>query len=290
MPIPLVFAISAISATPAPAPPPPPRPLVVGHRGARARFPENTLPAVRHALESGADAVEVDVRVTSDDVLVLFHDATIPPGRCRMFDGRPAPAGFAVRALAWEALRTFDCGFLPDPRFPAQRAVPETPPPSLDELLELITTLRPGDSGPVLFLELKRDASPALSPAREPYARLVVDALARRGFAARTVVLSFDHALLGAVRALAPSIATMPLVDHTDDLAVLVRREAAPWIGPRHTLLTPETVAAARAAGARVFAWTVNDPAEQDRLARIGVDAIGTDDPAALVVRPRARR
>lgn len=285
MPFPLLVAISA-----APAPPPPPRPLVVGHRGARARFPENTLPAVRHALEAGADAVEVDVRVTSDDVLVLFHDATIPPERCRMFDGRPAPAGFAVRALSFDTLRTFDCGFLPDPRFPGQRAVPETPPPSLDELLELIGTLRPGESGPVLFLELKRDEAPALSPAREPYARLAVDALGRRGFAARTVVLSFDHALLRAVRALAPSIATMPLVDRATDLAALARREGAPWVGPRHTLLTPETVAAAHAAGARVFAWTANEAAEQDRLARIGVDAIGTDDPAAFAGRPRARR
>jgi len=287
MPIPLLVAISA---TPAPAPPPPPRPLVVGHRGARARFPENTIPAVRHALESGADAVEVDVRATADDVLVLFHDATLPPDRCRTFDGRPAPAGFAVRALSWETLRTFDCGALPDPRFPAQRAVPGTPPPSLDELLETIAALRPGGSAPVLFLELKRDASPALSPAREPYARLLVDALEKRGFAARTVVLSFDHALLRAVRALAPSLVTMPLVDRADDLAALARREEAAWIGPRHTLLTPEAVAAARAAGARVFAWTANDAAEQDRLARMGVDAIGTDDPAALVAGQRARR
>jgi glycerophosphoryl diester phosphodiesterase len=287
MPFPLLVAISA---APAPAPPPPPRPLVVGHRGARARFPENTLPAVRHALESGADAVEVDVRVTSDDVLVLFHDATIPPDRCRMFDGRPAPAGFAVRALAFEALRSFDCGFLPDPRFPAQRAVPETPPPSLDELLGLIGTLRPGDSGPVLFLELKRDESPALSPAREPYARLVVDALGKRGFAVRTVVLSFDHGLLRAVRTLDPTIATMPLVDRAADLAALARREEARWIGPRHTLLTRESVEAARAAGARLFAWTANDPAEQDRLAGLGVDAIGTDDPASLVARRRAGR
>lgn len=287
MPIPLLVAISA---TPAPAPPPPPRPLVVGHRGARARFPENTLPAVRHALESGADAVEVDLRVTSDGVLVLFHDATLPAERCRMFDGRPAPAGFAVRALAWAALRTFDCGFLPDPRFPAQRAVPRTPPPSLDELLETIAALRPGSAGPVLFLELKRDESPALSPAREPYARLVVDALGRRAFAARTVVLSFDHALLRAVRALDPSVATMPLVDRAADLGAVARREEASWIGPRHTLLAPEAVAAAHGAGARVYAWTVDDPAEQDRLARMGVDAIGADDPAALVARRRPGR
>ncbi|HYN41343.1 MAG TPA: glycerophosphodiester phosphodiesterase, partial [Thermoanaerobaculia bacterium] len=76
MPIPLLFLLSGILA---PAVPPPPFPLVVGHRGARARFPENTLPALRHALAAGIDGVEIDVRVSADDVLVLAHDATLPP-------------------------------------------------------------------------------------------------------------------------------------------------------------------------------------------------------------------
>ena len=288
MPIPLLVALALAPTAAAAAVPP--RPLVVGHRGARARFPENTLPAVRHALEAGADAVEVDVRVTSDDVLVLFHDATLPRERCRMFDGRPAPAGAAVRALSYATLRSFDCGALPDARFPGQRAVPGTPPPSLDDLLGLVAGLRPGTSGPVLFLELKRDEAPALSPAREPYARLVVAALAKRRFASRTVVLSFDHGLLRAVRALEPALATMPLVDRENDLAALARREGAAWIGPKHTLVTNGSVAAARAAGARLFAWTVNDLAERDRLAGLGVDAIGTDDPASFVARPDALR
>lgn len=283
MPLPLLVALAA---SPGPALPPPPRPLVVGHRGARARFPENTLPAVRHALEAGADAVEVDVRLSADDVPVVAHDATLPD-RCRGLDGRPAPAGLAVRALSFAALRRYDCGAVPDRRFPEQRAVPGTPIPSLDELLALLSAEEPPAArGALLFLELKsEEAGRDVTPARAAYARIVVRALRGRDFGARTVVLSFDHALLAAVRAEGPELATLPLLDREADLLAVARREGSPWVGPRHDRVDAAAVVALHAAGVRVFAWTANARSDQERLARIGVDAIGTDDPAALAAR-----
>jgi glycerophosphoryl diester phosphodiesterase len=288
MPIPPFVAVSA---NPAPAVPPPPRPLVVGHRGARARFPENTLPAVRHALEAGADGVEVDVRVSADDVLVVTHDATLSPDLCRTPEGRRVPTGLSVRGLSFAALRRFDCGALTNPRFPAQRAVPGTPMPSLAEVLDLLAAPEPrGARHATLFLELKSDAEDsAPSPPRDLYARLVVEALEARPFVGRTLVLSFDHALLRAVRALAPALDTVPLVDGDEDLLALARREGAGWIGPRHTRITPASVAALHAAGVKVFAWTANAPRDQERLEALPVDAIGTDDPAALVARQAAK-
>lgn len=284
MPIPLLVLLAGV---PAPAAPPPPRPLIVGHRGARARFPENSLPALRHALAAGADAVEIDVRASADDVLVLAHDATLPPGLCRAEGGRRLPAGLAIRGLSFEALRRFDCGAVANPRFPAQRAVPGTPIPSLEEVLHLLAAAEPpGARKATLFLELKSEEdAPAFSPPRETFARLVVDVLEERGFVERTIVLSFDHALLRAARALSPALRTMPLVDRNVDLAVLARQEEAPWVGARHDHLTAASVEALHAAGTRVFAWTANAPRDQDRLAALGVDAVGTDDPQALVGR-----
>lgn len=289
MPIPLLVLLAG---APVPAGPPPPRPLVVGHRGARARFPENTLPALRHALEAGADGVEIDVRVTADDVLVLSHDATLPPDLCRGADGRRARSGLAVRGLSFEALCRFDCGAVPNPRFPSQRAVPGTPIPSLVEVLDLLSAGEPSSArAATLFLELKHEeGAPDLSPPREHFARLVVGLLKERGFAGRTIVLSFDHLLLRAVRALDPALRTMPLVDENVDLAALALREGAPWVGPRHGRLTAASVEALHAAGVKVFAWTANAPRDQDRLASLGVDAVGTDDPLALVERWKGRQ
>ena len=284
MPISLLILLSGI---PALALPPPPCPLVVGHRGARARFPENTLPALRHALAAGADGVEIDVRVSADNVLVLAHDATLPTDLCRDADGRSVRKGLAIRGLSFEALRRFDCGAVPNPRYPAQRAVPGTPIPSLDEVLDLLAALEPpGARRATLFLELKYEQdAPAFSPPRDLFARLVVDLLRDHGFEDRTIVLSFDHPLLRAVRSLAPALRSMPLVDQNVDLAALARREEASWVGPRHGRLTAASVEALHAAGVKVFAWTANTPRDQDRLAALGVDALGTDDPQALVER-----
>jgi glycerophosphoryl diester phosphodiesterase len=288
MPIPLLVLLSGI---PAPAPPLPPRPLVVGHRGARARFPENTLPALRHALAAGADGVEIDVRVSADDVLVLAHDATLPPDRCRAGGGRRIRPGLAIRGLTFEALRRFDCGAVPNPRFPAQRAVPGTPIPSLSEVLDLLAAPEPpGAHRATLFLELKyEEDAPAFSPPRDLFARLVVELLREHGFEDRTIVLSFDRPLLGAVRSLAPPLRSMPLVDEDADLVALARREEAAWVGARHGTLTATSVEALHAAGVKVFAWTANAPRDQDRLAAFGVDALGTDDPQALVERWKER-
>jgi glycerophosphoryl diester phosphodiesterase len=284
MAIPLLVVVSA---TPAPAVPPPPLPLVVGHRGARARFPENTLPALRHALEAGAGGVEVDVRVSADDVPVLMHDATLPPDLCRTPDGRRVPSGTAVRSLPLGALRRFDCGAAANPRFPAQVAVPGTPIPTLEEALDLLEAPEPpGARRATLFLELKHEEGrPAHSPPRDLYARLVVDVLRRRGALGRTLVLSFDHALLRAVHGLEPSLGTVALVDRAEDLVALAHREGVSWVGPRHTRVTAGSVADLHAAGVKVFAWTANSPRDQDRLAALGVDAVGTDDPALLAAR-----
>lgn len=284
MPIPLLVVLAAV---PAASVPPAPRVLVVGHRGARGRFPENTLPAVRHALEAGADGVEVDIRVTADDVPVVAHDATLPPGLCRAPGGRRVPAGLAIRSLSREALRRFDCGAVANPEFPSQRAVPGTPIPSLGELLELLSASEPPAARrATLFLELKyEEDEPGLSPPRDRFARLVVDLLKERGFTERTIVLSFDRPLLREVRALQPALVTMPLVRGSEDLVDVARREQASWIGPRQDRVTQESVAALHAAGVRVFAWTANSPRDQERLERLGVDAVGTDDPAALLAR-----
>ena len=77
----------------------------------------------------------------------------------------------------------------------------------------------------------------------------------------------------------------MPLVDRDVDLVALARREEAAWVGARHDRLTAASVDALHAAGVKVFAWTANAPRDQDRLAALGVDAVGTDDPQA----PRAK-
>src|ERR1700722_7996848 len=89
--------------------------LVHGHRGARARRPENTLPAFQYAIEQGVDAIELDVLVTKDNVVVVLHDPEINAAICL----GPKP-GIAIRALTLAELREYDCGAKRNPLFPMQ--------------------------------------------------------------------------------------------------------------------------------------------------------------------------
>src|SRR5215475_10425047 len=82
-----------------------PRILVHGHRGARARRPENTLPAFEYALRQGVDALEMDMAVTKDGVIVISHDPILEPPVCT----GPKPSA-VIHELTLAEVRQWDCG------------------------------------------------------------------------------------------------------------------------------------------------------------------------------------
>src|SRR6516162_11354119 len=99
----------------------PPRILVHGHRGARARRPENTLPAFEYAIEQGVDALEMDMAVTKDNVIVISHDPILHAPVCT-----GAKASAVIHELTLAEVRQWDCGAVQNPRFPKQLAIPGT--------------------------------------------------------------------------------------------------------------------------------------------------------------------
>src|SRR5512133_3073672 len=78
--------------------------LVQGHRGARARMPENTIPAFEYAIKQGVDALELDMAVTRDNVIVISHDPVLRPPVCR------GPANKPIHQLTVAELQQWDCG------------------------------------------------------------------------------------------------------------------------------------------------------------------------------------
>ncbi|WP_254716677.1 glycerophosphodiester phosphodiesterase family protein [Actinomadura sp. WMMB 499] len=169
-----------------------------GHRGARGLLPENTLPGFAHALDLGVDAVELDVGLSADGVVVLGHDQVLSP--VTLTDTGPAhpgdPAfpyvGKAVRDLTLAQLRTLDAGVRrPGDAFAVtQRAVPGTPIPTLAEVCALVAP-----SGADLAVELKTDPSwPDAEVAR--FVAAVADVLHGAGLAARSRLLAFDWRVL----------------------------------------------------------------------------------------------
>jgi glycerophosphoryl diester phosphodiesterase len=248
---------------------------VHGHRGARAMRPENTLPAFEYAIAQGVDALELDMAVTRDDVIVVSHDPVLEPPVCT------GPGGKAViHELTLAQVREWDCGAKQNPAFPKQQAVPGTRMPTLEEVFAL------APRGKFLFnIETKSFVDkPELTPPPEEFSRMVLALVRKHHLEARVVLQSFDFRTLIAMKKLAPEIKLSALYEGAPKDFVAIGKEAgAGIVSPMARLVTPEQVKAAHAAGMEVLPWTVNTPQEWERLVNAGVDGIISDDPAALI-------
>ena len=270
------------------------RPVVQGHRGFRAAWPENTLAGFVAALREGADAIELDAGLTSDGVVAICHDPALDADLTRAADGAwIAPPGPVVSRCTFAELRAYDIGRArPDSptalAFPHQKALDGARVPSLSEVFEIA---RPFAGW--IDVELKTDpAAPDLTASPETLVEAVVAVAERQGGLARLALRSFDWRGLEHAARRWPGLPltwlTGPETD-SDPSWRGVRRGAAPkslaglrhatW-APDHRDLTREQIEHAHALDLLVVPWTVNEPAAMARLLEWEVDGLCTDEVA----------
>jgi glycerophosphoryl diester phosphodiesterase len=248
---------------------------VHGHRGARAVRPENTLPAFEYAIGLGVDVLELDMAVTKDDVVVISHDPIVNAEICQ-----GPGAGKPLRSLTFAEVRQIDCGSLRNPHFAQQQPVPGTRIPTLDEVFAL------AKKGAFHFnIETKIFAGkPDLAPAPGKFAQLVLDIVRKHKLESRVILQSFDFRTLHAMKKLEPRIRLSALDERGKlDFVALARESGASIVSPHYSLVTPEKVKAAHAAGLQVVPWTANERKDWEKLVAAEVDAIISDDPASLI-------
>jgi glycerophosphoryl diester phosphodiesterase len=225
------------------------RPLVLGHRGASAAAPENTLAAFARAREMGADGVELDVRRTADDVLVVHHDAQ-------------ADGAGVIRTMTFADLRAARADL-----------------PTLDEALDACRGLLVNTEVKCLPWEPDPDPDGAV-------VRATIDAIART--ATQAVLSSFDLNAVDLAREYAPAVETGWLT-HGQDVVAAARIAADHghvWLNPdvrAARLGGADGIGAAHAAGLRVSVWTVDDLDDARTLAADGVDILITNSPDRLI-------
>jgi glycerophosphoryl diester phosphodiesterase len=253
-----------------------PKVLVHGHRGARAMRPENTLPAFEYAIGVGVDVLELDMAVTRDNIVVISHDPYLAPPICTGPQSRAM-----IHELTFAQVREWDCGKTQNPRQPKQVAVPGTRMPTLDEVFAL------GAGSNVQYnIETKiTPEHPELAPPPEEFARLVLEVIRKHKVEQRVILQSFDFRTLRAMKKLAPEIRLSALWEGSSarDFVSIAQEAGATIVSPMYSHVTPEKVRAAHAAGLEVVPWTANRPEDWDRLIAAQVDAIISDDPAALI-------
>nr|WP_197735939.1 glycerophosphodiester phosphodiesterase [Stella humosa] len=236
-------------------------PRVVGHRGAAASAPENTLAGLRRAHQLGVGWVEFDVKLSGDGVPIVMHDAVLE----RTTDGKGA-----VADTAYAAIRALDAGAWFGPEFAGERV------PSFDEAIDLLLS-----HGMSANVEIKA------CPGRErETGAAVARRLADRWPADRPPLLlsSYAEASLEAAREVAPALPRGLLVRAVpEDWQARVERLGAVSLHCRQRDLDEATVAAVHRAGYPVLAYTVNEPERAAELFGWGVDCICSDRPEAIL-------
>ncbi|HEX4823558.1 MAG TPA: glycerophosphodiester phosphodiesterase family protein [Candidatus Polarisedimenticolaceae bacterium] len=240
--------------------------LIVGHRGAAAKAPENTAASLTAGLDAGAGAIEVDVGLTRDGRVVLLHDTTLD----RTTNGRGP-----LRALPWPAVAALDAGSWFAGRFAGE------PPIDLDDALSIVRAHVP------LIVEVKpmtREREGRVD--REDRALIdgVLAAFERTGGFRGVTMSSAAWSLLEDARAKAPALdvaLTVRSLERRDPVA-WAQRVGATALHPSRRLCTPSFVGRARGLGLAVIAYTVNTSGELRPLLEAGVDGVFTDDPAGI--------
>lgn len=249
------------------------RPLILGHRGASASAPENTLAAFSRAISDGADGIEFDVRLSRDGAPVVIHDSSLK--RTGLTDRR-------VSELTASQLQKVDVG--------SWFTQAGSPSPFGSETLPLLTDVfelfRKNNGW--LYVEMKCGAREAAALAAA-VARLTKESQ----IADRVVVESFDHSAIKKVKELESTIRTAALFEpKLSQPLSLIRRlrvvdqaiaAGADEIALHHSLAGARVVDNSRQKGLEVVVWTVDDPTWINRAQASGIKALIANNPALML-------
>lgn len=262
---------------------------VQGHRGARWVRPENTIPAFQYALENGVPVIEMDMHVTKDNVIVITHDPYLNPNLCVDGNGQRIPDHLLVRSLTLAELQKYDCGSKVNPNFPEQITFARTSIPTLDSVFEMVAKSARPNSRTVQFnIETKSDpAHPSYTPPPEEFVKLFLRSVIKFRMLERVTLQSFDYRTLKVARELEPSLKLSLLVEDKPKepgaLVKLAKEYAVNTVSPNFRWLTIGDVDELHKLNLKVVPWTVNQPADWQRMLTIGVDGMITDHPKALL-------
>jgi glycerophosphoryl diester phosphodiesterase len=218
--------------------------LRIGHRGARAYEPENTLSSFNKALEIGVDAVEFDVRKTKDDQLVVIHDADVK----RTTNGKGL-----VSELTLEEIKGFS-------------AEKGEKIPTLKEALDFL------DTKVKIVIELKETN----------VEEKVLKAVREKGLQKNVVIVSFIEKALRKIRELDEEVETgLIYVKHKNPVKAALELKAS-YLLPLYSFTHTANVQKAHDNGLKIIVWTINKPEEVAEYQKKGVDGIASDKPDIL--------
>ena len=232
-------------------------PVIFAHRGASAHAPENTVEAIQLAEKHGAEGVEVDLKLTRDKRVIVFHDRMV---------NRTTNGKGSVKDFTLEEIKKLDAGSFFSAEFSNCKV------PTLEEIIESLNEKM------ILNLELKNYATPG-----DDLPDLVAEIVHGYKIEDRVLFSSFNFRTLSRIKKLCPSspVATLALPGLAGVLArsKVGKNFARGVVHPHFLDVNQKYVEKLHSAGFRVHTWTVNNEKKMRKLFSINIDGIFTDDP-----------
>lgn len=268
-------------------------PVVHAHRGGAALYPENTVLAMTHAVAIGVPVMELDLHVTGDSQVVVSHDAYMNSIKALTPEGESIPADkdkeYRIYSMAYDSLRRYDVGSRPNPAYPRRKNV-KCCVPLVTDLIDAVELLTKSNGiTPVSYnIEIKSDPSKdgIYSPDYRTFTDLCMKVLLSKKLGDRLLVQCFDVRTLNHLHEKYPDVRLSYLVEDKNATfeELMARLDFVPQVySPESDMLTEEIAGKVCAKGMELAPWTVDDKPETERLKKLGVDAIITNQPDSVM-------
>lgn len=259
------------------------------HRGGRGLMPENTIPAMLHAIDLDVTTLEMDTHISKDGQVVVSHDPYFNENITTTPEGKSLTKEEArqriLYTMPYDSIAKYDVGLKPYPTFPQQKKI-AVHKPLLSALIDATEAKAKQKGKNIAYnieIKSKQDGDGKLHPPVDEFVDLVMQVINDKGIASRTIIQSFDPRALQVVHRKYPQVATSLLIEANEKRSLddqLQQLGFTPSVySPNSALVTSSLVQQCHNKNIKVIPWTVNDFAEMKRLKRMGVDGIISDYP-----------
>lgn len=259
------------------------------HRGGRGLMPENTIPAMLHAIDLDVTTLEMDTHISKDGQVVVSHDPYFNENITITPEGKSLIKEEArerlLYTMPYDSIAKYDVGLKPYPAFPQQQKI-AVHKPLLSDLLDATETYTKQKSKTIFYnieIKSKQDGDFKLHPPVEEFVDKVMQVINEKGVAARTIIQSFDTRALQIMHRKYPQVATSLLIEADEKTSLDEQLQQLGFTpsaySPNSALVTPSLLQQCHDKNMKVIPWTVNDLAEMKRLKQMGVDGIISDYP-----------
>jgi len=259
------------------------------HRGGRGLMPENTIPAMLHALDLGITTLEMDAVITADRQVILSHEPFFNKEITSRKDGAPLPSGNSkelnIYSMSYQETQQYDVGLKPHPRFPKQIKLPVTKP-LLADVIDSAEAYAKLHRRPLPFYNIETKSEPltdgVFHPKPAEFVALLLKVIQSKGISERVIIQSFDFRTLRIIHEHYPAIKTAALVADRKlqpDSVVTSLGFSPTLYSPEFSMVDKELVDLCHSKGMKILPWTVNSASQIRKLKDMGVDGIISDFP-----------